>query len=331
LFYTVLRLSCDLRAAWYLPKMAGTDLDRPDPASEELERRAAFSRAIARALTRIDRRIAAIKSDLARATTARESAERARLFVASAGSAPRGSRVLTAIDWGTGSAEPVEMTIDPSKGAAEQLASLFRQARRLTAAAATSEQRLRKTEMLGDALRELAAALELGEVDLADLEARALALAPRDYSRAVKAGGAATSPRVGRSAQPPYRKFLGRAGNPILVGRDAARNDELTLHVARPRDLWLHVKGWAGAHVVVPLEKGASCPAEVLVQAAHLAAHFSAARTETIVEVTYAPRRFVRKPRRSAPGAVVVDREKVLVLRKEDAIIRSLLDSEVEQ
>jgi predicted ribosome quality control (RQC) complex YloA/Tae2 family protein len=67
-----------------------------------------------------------------------------------------------------------------------------------------------------------------------------------------------------------------------------------------------------------------------LVQAAHLAAHFSEARSERIVEVTYAPRRFVRKPRGSAPGAVVVDREKVLVLRKQDALLRGLLDSEVE-
>jgi len=114
------------------------------------------------------------------------------------------------------------------------------------------------------------------------------------------------------------------------VGRDAAPNDELTLHVARPRDLWLHVKNWTGAHVVVPLDKGASCPSEVLVQAAHLAAHFSDARAERVVEVSYVARRFVRKPRGSAPGAVVVDREKVLVLRKEDALIKHLLESEVE-
>jgi hypothetical protein len=38
----------------------------------------------------------------------------------------------------------------------------------------------------------------------------------------------------------------------------------------------------------------------------------------------------VRKPRGSAPGTVVVDQEKVLVLRKQDPLIRKLLDSEVE-
>jgi hypothetical protein len=36
----------------------------------------------------------------------------------------------------------------------------------------------------------------------------------------------------------------------------------------------------------------------------------------------------VRKPKGSAPGAVVVDREKVLPLRFEAALLRSLLDRE---
>ena len=116
---------------------------------------------------------------------------------------------------------------------------------------------------------------------------------------------------------------------PILVGRGAAHNDALTFHVARPHDLWLHARGHAGAHVIVRLAKGASCPAEVLVDAAHLAAHFSDARDERVVEVCYAARRRVRKPRGAAPGLVLVDDEKVIVLRKDDATIRRLLDGEV--
>jgi hypothetical protein len=48
-----------------------------------------------------------------------------------------------------------------------------------------------------------------------------------------------------------------------------------------------------------------------------------------VVEVQYAPRRYVRKPRRSAPGLVVLDREKVIVLRREDATLQGLLAREV--
>ena len=114
------------------------------------------------------------------------------------------------------------------------------------------------------------------------------------------------------------------------MGRSAEKNDALTFHVARPHDLWLHAKNRTGSHVVVPLEKNASCPGDVLVDAAHLAAHFSEARGEAVVEVQYTPRRYLRKPRGSAAGLVVVDREKVLLLRREDERLRALLQGEVE-
>lgn len=307
----------------------GRDAEGHD-ASEPEAARDALALALRRALARVERRLVAIAGDLAKAATAREHAERARLFVASAATAARGTSVLVAVDWTTGAPQSIEMAIDPSKGAQEQLGALFRRARRLTAGSVASLDRLRGAEAAASGLRELLSALAATETDVGGVEARALALAPRDFSRAAKATAMPARVRHKITARPPFRKFVGAGGAAILVGRDAARNDELTLHVARPRDLWLHVRNSTGAHVVVPLAKGASCPADVLVQAAHLAAHFSDARDERVVEVSYAPRRFVRKPRGSAPGAVVVDREKVILLRKEDLVIRKLLDSELE-
>ena len=114
----------------------------------------------------------------------------------------------------------------------------------------------------------------------------------------------------------------------MLVGRGAAHNDELTFHVAKPYHLWLHARGVPGAHVVMPLRREKTCPAELLIDAAHLAAHFSDARGEPVVEITYVPRKYVRKPRKSAPSAVVVDREKVLTLRMEEARLARLLRAE---
>ena len=40
-------------------------------------------------------------------------------------------------------------------------------------------------------------------------------------------------------------------GFEVLVGRGDAENDELTFRVADPHDLWLHVSGPAGSHVIV--------------------------------------------------------------------------------
>ena len=170
-----------------------------------------------------------------------------------------------------------------------------------------------------------------------ELESRARAAAPLDFKLASTAAPGslrdatpARPPKAGADGglRLPYRTFVGPSKRPILVGRSAEQNDTLTLRVARPHDLWLHAKGWTGAHVIVPLGKGATCPADTLVEAAHLAAHFSDARGESVVEVTYTPRRYVRKPRGSAPGLVVVDREKVIVLRSRADTLRDLLACE---
>jgi predicted ribosome quality control (RQC) complex YloA/Tae2 family protein len=117
-------------------------------------------------------------------------------------------------------------------------------------------------------------------------------------------------------------------GARILVGKGAAQNDRLTFQTARPHDLWLHPKDRTGAHVIVPLAKNATIAPELLIDAAHLAAHFSDARGETIVDVQYAPRRYLRKPRGSPPGFVVVDREKVIAVRLERGRVERLLESE---
>ncbi|MEJ7732655.1 MAG: NFACT RNA binding domain-containing protein [Polyangiaceae bacterium] len=118
---------------------------------------------------------------------------------------------------------------------------------------------------------------------------------------------------------------MGSGERTILVGRGGADNDALTTRHARPHDLWLHAKSRKGAHVVVPLDKGESCPPELLADAATRAAHFSDSRGEAASEVQYAERRHIRKRRKSAPGEVVVDREKVIVLRLEPTRLARLL------
>jgi hypothetical protein len=301
------------------------------------DRRDALRRAIAKAVARVERRIAAVHGDLAKMQATEAAADFARLFVAEAARAPRGATALRTQDWThlgpNGEPQTIEMALDPAKGAREQLEALFRRARRLKDGGRVARARLAEAARARDGLAALAAALvdPAAAVDFEAIEHAARAAAPRDFKLVA---GPPRQPPGRRSqatdARPPYRAFTGHAGAPVYVGRGAAQNDALTLRVARPHDLWLHAKGRAGAHVVVPLDKGSSCPPELLVDAAHLAAHFSDARGERVVEVQYTPRRYLRKPRGSAPGAVVVDREKVLVLRVEDERLARLLLTDVD-
>jgi len=310
-------------------------------------RREALRRALAKATARVTRRIEAVRGDLSRAEGADAMAQRAQLFVAEAGRAPRGATKLVAVDWATGEPREVELKLDPARGAREQIDALFTRARRLKEGARIGRARLADAEQALARLAEVTHALadgrspalpepgrDLGEADadLPRLTALARAAAPRDFKLTPPALPNSL-PRANPGAQPPlppYRTFLSTSGARILVGRAAEKNDALTFHVARPHDLWLHAKNRTGSHVVVPLDKKGSCPGDVLVDAAHLAAHFSEARGEAVVEVQYTPRRYLRKPRGSAPGLVVVDREKVLVLRREDDRLRALLERETE-
>ena len=304
------------------------------------ERRLALvslARALIKALSRLDRRIDAVRGDLARLQSAEAAADRARLFVAPAAHAPRGATKLESVDWSDGEPRRIELPLDPGRGAKEQIDAIFKLARRLKNGARIAKERLAATERARSALAEVFEALETQreeEPDLAALEARARSVAPRDFQlRALEAPAAAPGLRKRRPSappQPPFRTFLGERGARILVGRGAAHNDALTFDVARPHDLWLHAKGRRGAHVVVPLEKTHPCPPDLLVEAAHLAAHFSDARDDPLVEVLYTPRRYVRKPRGSAPGLVVLGREKVMSLRRNEQLLRRLLDRETQ-
>jgi predicted ribosome quality control (RQC) complex YloA/Tae2 family protein len=126
----------------------------------------------------------------------------------------------------------------------------------------------------------------------------------------------------------PHRTFTSLAGTPILVGKGAEENDALTLRMARGNDLWLHVRGLPGAHVVVRLERGKAPDQETLLDAAHLAVHFSDARGVPVVDVATTRVKYVRKAKGSPPGAVTYSQEKVIALRVEPARLERLLGEE---
>jgi len=126
----------------------------------------------------------------------------------------------------------------------------------------------------------------------------------------------------------PYKVFESADGHRILVGKGGRDNDETTLKVAGPHDLFLHVRGTPGAHVIVPLRKGEAVPEQTLLDAAHLALHYSKSRHSRSADVTYTPRRNVSKPKGAKPGLVQVRQEKVLRLRREpERLARVLMNA----
>ncbi|KAA6441284.1 DUF814 domain-containing protein [Dyadobacter flavalbus] len=106
-------------------------------------------------------------------------------------------------------------------------------------------------------------------------------------------------------------EFLGYT---ILIGRNAKNNDLLTKHYAGKDDLWLHAKDVTGSHVIIKNQPGRNFPELVIERAAELAAFYSKRKNDSLCPVIFTPKKFVRKPKGLPDGAVVVDKEDVIMV-----------------
>lgn len=97
----------------------------------------------------------------------------------------------------------------------------------------------------------------------------------------------------------------------IYAGRSAAQNEQVTFELGRPDDIWLHVRGRPGGHVIIRMQ-GTTAPPATLERAAQLAAFYSSGRNDGAVEVDLAHRKHVRKIRGGPPGLVRVTAEQSL-------------------
>ncbi len=111
----------------------------------------------------------------------------------------------------------------------------------------------------------------------------------------------------------PFRRFE-VGGYEVWVGRNAANNDLLTQRHAFKEDLWLHARDVTGSHVLLKHQAGKVFPPAVVEQAAAIAAYYSQRRNDTLCPVICTPKKHVRKPKGSVPGAVVVDKEEQVVM-----------------
>lgn len=100
-------------------------------------------------------------------------------------------------------------------------------------------------------------------------------------------------------------------GYPVWIGKNAKSNDAL-VQKAHKEDVWMHARGVPGSHLVIRMGNDKGMPEKkVLLEAASYAAYNSKAKGSNLAPVIITKKKYVRKPKGSAPGAVVVDREEV--------------------
>jgi hypothetical protein len=179
------------------------------------------------------------------------------------------------------------IALDPRLGGLANAERMFDKARRIERARHQVELRQRETRSALAGAREREA-LVLDARDLRDLAGPEEGKGPGDARDG--AGGP--------------RHYLTARGLSVLVGRNARENHHLTFRVARAEDLWLHARDAPGAHVVLRDNEGRA-GADDLREAAEVAAFFSEARGESLVDVHVTRRKHV-KPAKGGPGRVFV-------------------------
>jgi len=112
-----------------------------------------------------------------------------------------------------------------------------------------------------------------------------------------------------------YRRTETPEGFPIIYGRSALENAAV-LKAARSTDLWFHVQGAPGGHVVIRTDNQPErVPMSALTEAARLAARQSRRRRDTAVEVDYTLVKHLQHTRGAPPGHVVYREFKTVLVK----------------
>lgn len=216
---------------------------------------------------------------------------------------------------------PRRIELDPKLSPRGNFERLFERARKLERSRATVETELAIARRRAAGLEDLLARTSDPGSDFELLEKAAIeaGLLERRQPASEREKKKEPAPRL------PYRTFAGSRGGEIRVGRSARDNDELTLRHAKGSDLWLHTADAPGSHVVLVLPKGADPDSEEMIDAAHLAVHFSPLKGAARARVHVARRKEVHKPRGAKPGLVQLSGGRILDVRMQPERLRRLL------
>lgn len=254
-----------------------------------------------------EKRTAELERTLAEAGRAKVDEETASLIMGQLGSISADARSVILDDWFNGGTRVVEL--DPQLTPAENANKWFAKASKLRDAAALADGRLADTESERSELARLSVRMDTllagGDPDPSDPDVTAFlddlnAIAPERKSPQQQTAG--------ESKWDGHRiRTYDLDGYTFLVGENATSNDYLLTRVARPQDIWMHIRAGTGAHGVIRVDSKEMKVPEKLIRraAAIVAAKSDATRHASVAAVDVAERRHVRKPRGAKPGMAV--------------------------
>jgi predicted ribosome quality control (RQC) complex YloA/Tae2 family protein len=227
------------------------------------------------------------------------------------GSAFLGVKKLMLEDFESG--HKVEIPVNPGLSYSQQMEVFFSRAKK-------ARQKLEQHRAMRHSLLEKQAALNA-------LKEALLSLESADLDGLAHLESQLEGPVQLTEASHGYFSGVSLDGFRLAVGRSLRENLALTFDVARPFDIWMHLKGMQSAHGIIFLASRAqkSCSLEALLDCAHVILHYSVKNPEGKWEFDYTWQKRLKKIKKSEK--ILIGETKTLMVQFEPQRLKRLLAS----
>ena len=261
------------------------------------------------AVRRLEKKLDAQQSDLSRADGCEELKKCGDLITQEIYRLRRGDTLLSATDWESG--ETLQVSLDARLTPAANAQRYYKQYQKQKRARALLREQIAETREELSYAESIREALERVE-SVRDAAEICREVSEWDYGKRFSKGEAPARKKRAQDTVEPSSD-VSPSGFAVLVGKNNLQNEKLTFSIAAKQDLWFHVKGRPGPHVILHIEGDRTVTEADLEFAARLALP-SGCRTVGW-EVDYTRVRFVRHHPSGLPGRVTYTGEKTVFVR----------------
>ena len=240
------------------------------------------------------------REELADTSRADEKKLYGELLTANLHTFKKGDREVKVINYYTG--EECRIPLDVTKGPNENAQKYYKDYRKLHTAADVLKRLLQEGEEEAEYFRQVQYEIELARTEEEFIDIR------KELRDAGYLKGFRYKERGNRKSDPFFR-YRTDEGLEVIAGRNNTANERLSLRMAEGKDIWLHVKGAAGSHVILRCE-GIEPDEKSLTQACEIAAYHSSIKNGQLVAVDYTEARRVKKAANARTGMVIYTNQK---------------------
>lgn len=250
-------------------------------------------------LSRSQKKLALLKTELRDCDAMEEMRVRGDVVTANIYRIRQGDSEITGMDYESGN--EITVSLDVSLTPAKNAQRYYKKYSKMKRASVMLAEQIKKTAAVCDYL--------VGVIGFIDRAASPKELA--EIKLELAEGGFLSDRSLGdKKKKTPASKplsFTTTDGLLLRVGRNNRQNDALTGSAER-NDLWFHIKGFHGSHVILTPNGNEEPTDRDYTEAAMVAAYFSEKRGSSNVEVDYTRVRNLKKPSGSAPGFVTYEK-----------------------